>query len=327
MKYTRLGPLKVSRVGLGLWQLGSRSWGTRGLKDATGVIKAAVDSGINFFDTAEIYGWGRSEELLGRALTRLDISDEVVVASKIAGFRTLTYTILKAARGSLKRIGRPPDIIQYHWPPPIHASLCRVARGLEEVIDRGLAHYIGLSNFNKRLLEGILHCFHRHEPISLQIQYNLAYRVAEKRLIPFARNHGISVIVWSPLAKGGLAGLRKPASMAQRGDRVFRASTDQRLQEALELVARSHGASKAQVAIAWLISKDALPIPGTRSEQRVAEYARASEIELAESEVRMLDEVSERFRDSWGDDYSALQWLRYIPSPLQWLSIRLSGGV
>ena len=330
MEYTRLGPLRVSTIGLGLWQAGSRLWGTKG--SAAGwvarVVGEALEQGVNLYDTAEIYGWGESERLLGRALKAAGASDEAIVATKVGGFRTTRYTILKAARGSARRLGRAPDILQHHWPPPIHSRLCWVARGLEEVVERGLAHHVGLSNYPSGLLQGILHCFHRLEPISLQIQYSLAYRPAENRLIPLARGRGVGVIAWSPLAKGALAGLRQARTSAQRSDPVFReASRDEELQKALETVAKRYQAAKAQVALAWIIAKGAIPIPGTRRPERIREYARAASTRLSEDDVLLLDRASNRYLYRWGRRYRSLQWLRLVPSPLQYLAIRLAGGV
>ncbi len=330
LEYTRLGPLRVSVVGLGLWQAGSRLWGTKGSARnwAFRVIEEALERGVNLYDTAEIYGWGESERLLGQALKEAGTGGDVVVATKVGGFRTTRYTILKAARGSARRLGRPPDIIQHHWPPPVHSRLCWVARGLEEAVERGLAHHVGLSNYPARLLEGILHCFHRLEPVSIQVQYSLAYRSPENKLIPLARRRGLGVIAWSPLAKGALAGLRQAQTGAQKGDPVFReASRDEGLQEALEAVAKRYGVTKAQVALAWIIAKGVVPIPGTRRPERVREYARASSIRLSKSDVDLLDGASARYLYRWGRSYKSLQWLRLMPSPLQYLAIRLAGGV
>lgn len=328
MKTARLGALRVSAIGLGLWQLGSPSWGTRGIGSGVEVVGRAVEEGINLFDTAEIYGWGRSERLLGEALRELGVGDEVVVATKVGGFRTIPYTIRKAAEGSRRRLGRTPDLVQYHWPPPIHTPLCTVMRGLERLVEEGLAHYIGLSNFNAVLLEKALQCLHRHEPISIQVQYSLAYRTPELRLLPLAGRRGLTPIAWSPLAKGSLAGATSPKAWAQRTDPVFKeASRDARLQEALRRIAGEHDATMAQVALAWLIHQGALPIPGTRRLERVSEYAGSMKIRFSEDELRLLDEASSRYRTRWGSCYSSLRWMRLVPSPIQYLSIRLMGGV
>ncbi len=319
--------LRVSRIGLGFWQVGSGLWGFSdpGMDTVVALVRAAYEEGIRFFDTAEIYGGGRSEELLGRALRSLGIVDEVVVASKVAGFRTTRYAILKAARGIVSRLGRAPDLLQYHWPPPLHASICRVVRGLEDAVDKGLAHYIGVSNFPKRLLEKALECTRRHEIVSNQVQYSLAYRKPENELKPFMEKHGIALIAWSPLAKGALAGA-KASTLAQKRDRVFAmAASDRELQKALEEIAKRYNTSKAVVALAWLVAKNAIPIPGTRKPERVREYAKALHIRLSSNDVNLLSKVSEKYRGK--GDYDSLQTLRLIPSPLQALAIMLAGGI
>ncbi len=330
MRYTRLGPLRVSVIGIGLWQAGSRYWGTKKsfkINDLISLLNQAIENGINLFDTAEIYGWGRSEKLLGDALKQLDW-EELVVASKIGGFRTTRYTILKAAEGIKRRLGRAPEILQHHWPPPIHSKLCWIANGLEKSIDKGLAHYIGLSNYSASMLDSILNCFRKHEPISIQVQYSLAYRSPENLLIPKIRKLGMGLLAWSPLAKGALAGLREPLTSAQRTDPVFRkASRDKELQNALQSLAERKGVNPSQIALAWIISKNGIPIPGTRKPSRVNEYARASSIDLTPDEINTLDNVSSKYLTLWGKDYRSLQWLRLIPSPFQYLAIRLTGGI
>ncbi len=328
MKTRMLGPLRVSSIGLGLWQLGSPSWGTRNLSNAVDIIREAIEHNINFFDTAEVYGWGKSEKLLGDALKELRVGDDVIIATKIAGFRSTPYFIRKAAQASKRRLSRTPDLIQYHWPPPYHTPLCKALRGLEKLIDEGLTHYIGLSNFDSKLLARSLSCFHKHEPISLQIQYNLAYRAPENILLPMAKEKGLTIIAWSPVAKGALAGARKATTRAQKTDKLFKiASSDKKLQSALRSVAEKYNVTLSQVSLAWLIAKNALPIPGTRRKERIIEYSNAMDLSLTREDIQLLDEASKSYVTRWGRDYNLLQWLRLVPSPIQYLFIRATGGV
>ena len=326
---TRLGPYTVYPVGLGFWQAAGPSWGTRRAPAPVGeIVGAALEEGIDFFDTAEIYGWGRSEELLGKALRSHGSLRDVVIATKAAGFRWTRHGILKAARASARRLGRPPDLLQHHWPPPVPGSVCRVARALEEAVARGLAGAWGLSNYPGGLLERAAECARRTEPVSDQVQYSLAYRVAELDVFPAARSLGARVIAWSPLAKGALAGAERPTAPAQKRDPVFReAARDKVLQDALDRVAARHGATRAQVALAWIVARGAVPIPGTRRPGRVREYAAAARLRLGEEDLAVLDEASSRYRARWGRSYRALQWLRLVPAPLQYIVIRASGGV
>ncbi len=332
MKYTRLGRRgpRISVVGLGFWQAGSPLWRGRDklvLENIVKGVEAAVERGINFFDTAEIYGWGRSEELLGSALKKAGHRGEAIIASKVAGFRTTRSSVVKAGRGIARRLGRPPDLIQYHWPPPLYARLCSIIRGLEDLIDQGLASYIGLSNFPEPLLRKAIECTRRHEIVSNQVQYSLAHRVAENRLKPFMEEKGLTLIAWSPLAKGALAGKKEADVPAVKSDPVFRrAARDTELQEALAHVARKHGASKAQVALAWIIARGGVPIPGFRRAERVVENAAAASIELDAEDLELLDNASEKYR-RLTSCYNDLRHLRYIPGFMQWLVIRGMGGI
>lgn len=332
MRYTTLGKsgLRVSFVGLGFWQAGSRLWSYRngGLRERVSeALGVALSHGVNLLDTAEVYGGGLSEEVLGGAVRALS-REGFVVASKVAGYRVTGGSIIKGVEGINRRLGFTVDLIQLHWPPPYPWPLCWSIRGLEEAVSRGLAGYYGLSNFPRGLLEEALQCSKRVEPVSNQVQYSLAFRAPEVDLVPFMRERGLTLIAWSPLAKGALAGLREASTVAQRGDRVFRvASGDEVLQKALEEVASRNRVSKAQVALAWLISSGAIPIPGFRNPARVEEYARAADVELSEDDMRVLDEASSKYLYLWGRGYGELRAMRFIPAVVQRLAIAVMGGI
>ena len=326
----------VSAIGLGFWQAGSPLWGTKGRmgsREAASLLEAAIGAGITLVDTAEVYGWGESERLLGEALVRLHRRGDLLVATKVAGFRWGEGSIVKAVRASRARLGvESIDLVQHHWPPPAYAGVCRVARGLERLVDEGIARYVGVSNYSTGDLERLVECMKRHEPVSNQIQYSLAYRKPENRLLPLHRRLGVTTIAWSPLAKGALAHGGDPrealsrATRAQKSDPVFRrALRDEVLQGALGRVAEREGLTRAQVALAWLVARGALPIPGTRRRERVLEYARAGEVELSPGSLRELDEASRGYVG--GGDYDALGAMRIVPAFLQAIVIRLMGGV
>ena len=327
MRYTRLGRRgpRISVIGVGLWQAGSRLWAGRRretLEEVRRGVRLALEHGINFFDTAEIYGAGLSERILGEALR--DAGGDAIVATKVAGYKWTWFDVKRAVKKSIERLGRTPDLVQHHWPPPVYAPLCRLARSLERLIDEGLTSHIGLSNYPTPLLEKMLECMHRHEPVSNQVQYSLAYRSPENRLKPYMDRRGMTLIAWSPLAKGALAGLREPKTLAQRLDPVFNAAArDERLQETLARIAEKHRASKAEVALAWLIAKGAVPIPGFRRASRIESYARAAELQLSEDDVRALDEASREYLTRWGVEYRSLQFYRWIPGIFQRLALIL----
>ncbi|MGC9072495.1 MAG: aldo/keto reductase [Acidilobus sp.] len=328
MRYVSLGKggPRVSAVGLGMWEIGSRSWG--GSPDvARDLVSSAFENGINFFDTAEVYGDGRSEEALGSAVRALGLREHVIVASKVGGFRPSAYFIVKGAEAIRRRLGFTPSLLQLHWPPPAWIPLCSVIRGLEEALKKGLTEHIGVSNLSGHLLERALLCTASAEIVSDQVEYSLAYRTSELDVIPVAGGAGVSIIAYSPLAKGALAGQPSSPRAVQRLDKRFRAaSEDGGLQSALEEVSRRLGVSRSATALAWLIHKGAVPIPGTTKPARVKEYASSADVVLPSELVRVLDEASSKYVTAWGRSYRNLQLMRLVPCGLQYLGIKLMGG-
>ncbi len=329
----RGGPT-VSVVGLGLWQQGSRMWGNLSPSPervAEG-LRIALEAGINLFDTAEVYGWGSSERVLGRALKELgrELAEEAVVVSKVAGFRSDPGDIVRAARGIAGRIGRPVDVLLHHWPPPLWRSSCTVAKGLEAAVKEGYANFYGYSNYDERLLREALECSKRLEPVAIQAQYSLAYRVSERGLMGIARESGLGFIAWSPLAKGALAGVTRPVTGAQRGDPVFRAAAqDTGLQLALDEASRRLGAGRAEIALAWVVHKGAIPIMGWRRPERVKTAIRAALLELTGEVIDMLERASKHYLERWGDKYKfeGESLVRLTPGILQKAILAVRGGL
>ncbi|OYT40659.1 MAG: oxidoreductase [Desulfurococcales archaeon ex4484_58] len=333
MRYRVLGhsDLKISVLGLGFWQIGSRLWNFRNgnvEESSVKIVEKAYSYGVNFYDTAEIYGGGLSEKYLGLAIKKLGIRDEVIVASKVAGYKHTFNSIIKSIERSNKRLGFTMDLIQHHWVPPIYGSICRVINTLEKTVEDRLASYYGLSNYGERELKKALECVKKIEPVSNQVQYNLGYRVVENQLKPYMEKKGLTLIAWSPLAKGSLAGLKKPLSKAQRKDPVFKAVIqDSELLNVLEDIARKHNVPVSAISLAWLIEMNTIPIPGTRSPRRVDEYVQAVKIKLDQKDLSLLDKVSRKYVVKWGKRYNSLGGLRYIPGFLQHLYITLFGGI
>lgn len=335
MKYLYLSKtgLKVSALGIGFWQAGSRYWGwrywdSRGYETVREIVLASIEQGINLYDTAEIYGWGRSERFLGKAIRELSIRDEVVVVSKIAGFRYRYNDMLKAVKGTSKRLGFTPNIVLHHWPPPLYVPVCKVINNLEKLVDNGYIAYYGLSNYADETLVKALECVKKHEPVLDQLHYNLGYRVVENRTKKILEENKITLMAWSPLAKGALAGLTRPSSLVQKTDRIFLSiSKDKVLQRILGELSRKYNAPKSAVSLSWLICKGALPVPGTRRPERIREYVLATKIRLNESDLVKLDDVTRKYLTIHGSRYNSLKPLRVIPGFLQHLSIRLVNGI
>ncbi|MGB9827346.1 MAG: aldo/keto reductase [Thermosphaera sp.] len=322
--------LKVSRLGLGTWQFSSKLWGTSlSTMQVSLLLSTAMAHGINLIDTAEIYGNGRSERLLGEAVLRLNAREEFVVVTKIAGFRKPAFEeFLKAFKNSHKRLGFKPDIVLHHWPPRKKDEICRVVNALESLVTQGYVTAYGLSNYGLKELEEALSCTKRLEPVANQLQYSLAYRLVENELLDYMRKNNIALLAWSPLAKGALAGLTRAKTFAQRVDSVFKtASEDRELQDALNQVAVKHGAPKSAVALAWLINKGAIPIVGTTNPARITEYAKALSISLDSEDMELLDKSSEKYVKHWGLIYRQPTPLASMPRRLQRLLVALMRGI
>lgn len=310
---------------IGLWQAGSRLWSKTDMPSVESAVKLGLTLGLNRFDTAEIYGWGRSEELLGKIVKD---GAGVYIVSKVAGFRWTSNSIVKAASRIKRRIGVSVDLLLHHWPPPVYAGICRVIRGLEKAVEGGYARSIGLSNYPASLLEEAVNCTSKYEVEALQIQYSLAYRAPENRLIPLATSLGLEVMAWSPLAKGALTGEQKKGEPARMSDPIYReAARDALLQNEIKRTAGELDLTPAQLSILWVKSKGISPVVGVRKPSHVRELAEIKDSQLPGWAVERLDEASNKYVYRWGRRYKPLQKLRFIPGLLQMTGIRLMGGV
>ncbi len=323
MRLGRDGP-ELSPIGIGAWQAGFKSWGggyTR--RDVVDAYRYAFENGVNFIDTAEIYGMGLSEEIVGEAIKGYDI----VVATKVAGYRTSPRDVEKAALRSRSRLGVDViDLYQIHWPPAGigFGAICRVLRTLEDLVDRGVIRYIGVSNFDRPLLEKALLCMSRHEIVSNQIQYSLVYRRAENGFKGFMEERGILLIAYSPLGKGVLAGKTSVDNLARRLDPVFKkAARDAELQRVLAKLSEKYGVSKAAISLRWLVEKGSLPIPGVKRRVHVDAIIEAMGITLSRDDVALLDRVTEKYLDG---EYRN-PFPRLVPNILVRLVTRMTGGV
>jgi aryl-alcohol dehydrogenase-like predicted oxidoreductase len=302
MKYVELGGRQVSAIGLGAWQLGSYEWGwapSSGPEEARRIVHRALDLGINFFDTAEIYGRGRSEALLGDALRG---HDEAIVATKVWPTRISATAVVAAARSSLERLGRQVlDLYQIHWPNPL-VPLAWPMRGMRELVAAGMVRQVGVSNFGLdrwRRAEALMGGY--GSPTN-QVRYHLLHREPERKLIPYAESAGRVVIAYSPLAQGLLSG-RFGSGQRPRGARArnpyFWPENVRRAQpvvEAVQEVARGRGATPSQVTLAWTIrSGRVIAIPGASRVEQVEENAAAADLELEPEEMRRLDEAAHAF--------------------------------
>ncbi|MBX3065932.1 MAG: aldo/keto reductase [Anaerolineae bacterium] len=317
MQYVRLGTtgMKVSRICLGMMTYGSKKWREWVLEedDSRPLIKNAVEAGINFFDTADVYSIGVSEEITGRALKDFAKRDEVVIATKVynamgddVNNRGLSRKhIMASIDASLKRLGTDyVDLYQIHRfdsETPIEETM----EALNDVVRAGKALYIGASSMWAWQFAKSLHVSEAHgwaKFVTMQNHYNLVYREEEREMIPLCIDQGIGLIPWSPLARGFLAGNR---STAKNEDDTIRARTDAfahsmyyqptdfQIVDRVTEIASKRGVKPAQIALAWMLTKSHIsaPIIGASKQYQLDEALAALEIKLDQAEITALEEL------------------------------------
>ena len=314
MQYVRLGHsgLKVSRLCLGCLGFGSPDWMPWILDEESSrpVIAAALENGINFFDTADMYSLGVGEAVLGRAISDFARREDVVIASKVFFPHYLDPNegglsrkhILKAIDRSLKNLGTDYiDLYQIHrfdYDVPIEETL----EALHDVVRAGKVRYIGASSMSAWQFAKLLATSEKHgwaRFVSMQPQYNLIYREEEREMLPLCEAEGVGVIPWSPLAGGFLTGRytreASPDSLRARDNAALGrdgySSADYDVAEALIAVAEQHGVTPAQAALAWMLTKDAItaPIVGATSLERLHDALGALPLALDADAIAALE--------------------------------------
>jgi aryl-alcohol dehydrogenase (NADP+) len=316
MQYVNLGRsgLKVSRLCLGMMTYGDPRWRSWVLSEEAGrpFIRRAFEQGINFFDTADMYSRGVSEEILGRAIRDLAPRDSVVIATK--AFYPLTDDpngrglsrkhLMSAIDGSLARLGVDyVDLYQIHRFDP-HTPVDETLRALEDIVRSGKVRYLGASSmmawqFAKYLSIADQRGWTRFA--TMQNHYNLVYREEEREMIPLCLEEGVGLIPWSPLARGFLAGNRRREDKGEteraRTDTfahdLYYEDSDFRIVDRVVAVARRRGVAPAQIALAWVLHKPgvAAPIVGASKMEQLDQAIGALEISLSDDEIRELEEL------------------------------------
>ena len=309
MRYLNAGTLsRISRIGLGTWQFGSREWGygqSYAGQEARAIVRRALELGVTLFDTAELYGFGRSERILGEALGQ--DRDSVVLATKIFPLLPVAPVVEQRAVASADRLGvRRLDLYQVHQPNPVvrDGTIMRGMRALQRV---GLVGEVGVSNYSldrwraaEQALDG--------QVLSNQVRYNLVDRSPEHDLLPYAESTSRLVIAYSPLAQGLLSGKydrdHRPSNRLRAASPMFLPENLDRagaLIAVLREVADAHSATPAQIALAWVIHRPAVvAIPGASSVGQLESNVAAADIDLTEDEYQALREAATRFRPVTG---------------------------
>lgn len=311
LRRTQLGRtgLEITRVGFGAWAIGGGDWefgwGAQDDEESIATIRHALEQGINWIDTAAAYGFGRSEELVGRALEGLDEVPHIFTkCSLLEGpGRTVAHSlkrdsILREAEASLKRLRVDAiDLYQIHWPNPA-AEIEEGWAALAELREQGLVRHIGVSNFDSEQLRTI----GQIAPVeTLQPQYSLIERDVEREILPFCEQEGIGVIVYSPMGSGLLTGKMTRERIESLSDDDWRSRDerfhDPQLSRNLELVDRltavadRHGTNTGAVAVAWTLRNPAVDgaIVGFRRPDQVDPILAAANLELTEADVSEIE--------------------------------------
>jgi len=293
---------RVSRIGLGTWQFGSREWGygeAYAAATAGGIVRRALELGVTLFDTAEIYGFGRSERILGEALG--EERGEVVVASKIFPVAPFPPVVRQRWAGSARRLGlqRIP-LYQVHQPNPVVRDSVTMP-GMRELLDADRIGAVGVSNYSLARWQAADAALGR-PVVSNQVQFSLATAGPLADLVPFAEREDRVVIAYSPLAQGLLGG-RYDADHRPGGVRatnpLFGTENLRRVQPLLDVlreVAAAHDAKPAQIALAWLLGLPrVVVIPGASSVEQMEFNAAAAELRLADDEQAALTAAARAF--------------------------------
>jgi 1-deoxyxylulose-5-phosphate synthase len=315
MEHTRLGTsgLVISRICLGCMSYGDKKWRqwVIGADEARDHFRLAVEAGVNFFDTADVYSIGVSEEITGRWLGEMTSRDETVIATKVYGEMgkgpnragLSRKHIIEACNASLRRLRTDYiDLYQIHrwdFATPIEETL----EALDSLVRAGKVRYLGASSmaawqFHKALALQRENGWHRF--VSMQNHYNLVYREEEREMIPLCIDQGIGLIPWSPLARGFLTGSRRRGG----GESTLRHKTDDfgkglyyreydfDVLDAVEKVARERGVKPAEIALAWILAAPGVsaPIIGATKAEHLTESFKALELKLSAEEIARLEE-------------------------------------
>ncbi len=319
MELRRLGTSKIeiSPIIMGTWQTGKDMWVGIDDTESTKAIKAAYDSGIITFDTAEVYGNGHSEKILGNTLR--DVRDKVVIATKVFSNHLKYERVIDACHRSLKNLRTDYiDLYQIHWPPGSFGSekvpLEETMKAMTDLMAQGKIRSIGVSNFSQPLLEEAA----RYGRIdSLQPPYSLFWRMVETDAMPYCLKNNITILAYSPMAQGLLTGKFGPDHKFAKGDHRFRNKLFQppnyhRVQMALDKllpIADANHITLGQLALAWIIAQEGVcAIAGARNAEQSTQNAEAANIRLSDKDLAEIDRIGKMVTDYLDDDPVMWDW-------------------
>jgi aryl-alcohol dehydrogenase-like predicted oxidoreductase len=311
IEYAPLGSsgIRVSTVCLGTWAIGGWMWGGSEEEESIRTIRSALDKGLNFIDTAPVYGFGRSEELVGKALRGYVKRDRVVVATKVGlewddrgrVFRNSTRRrILKEVEDSLRRLQTDYiDLYQVHWPDPL-TPIGETAQVMSELLKGGRIRAVGVSNYTGEQMDA----FRKVAPLhSVQPPYNLFERQIEGDVLPYAKKHGIAVLAYGSICRGLLSGKMKPDTRFQGDDLrlldpKFRLPRYSRYLKAVseldELAGQRHGRHVLELAVRWVLDQGAIALWGARHPAQLDPVGQVFGWSLTPRDLKDIDEILRR---------------------------------
>jgi len=313
MEFCMLGTsgIKISSIIMGTWQAGKDMWVGIDDTESTQAIKAAYDAGITTFDTAEVYGNGHSEKIVGNALQ--NVRDRVVIATKVFSNHLQYKQVMDACHGSLKNLNTDYiDLYQIHWPPGSFGtkkvSLEETMRAMTDLKTQGKIRAIGVSNFSRSQLEDAATYGKIH---SLQPPYSLFWRKVETNALPYCLKNNITVLAYSSMAQGLLTGKFGQDHKFAKGDhrfrnKLFQPENYERVQRALEKlrpIAKANNITMGQLALAWVISQTGIcAIAGARNAEQATQNAAAANVCLSEEDLAAVNEIGKTVTDPLDDD-------------------------
>ena len=323
IEYKQLGSsgILVSKVCLGTWAIGGWVWGGSEEEESVRTIRSALDRGVNFIDTAPVYGFGRSEEIVGKALKGHVARDRVVVATKVAlewdekekVFRNASrQRILKEVEDSLGRLQTDYiDLYQVHWPDPL-TPIEETAQVMAELLEAGKIRAVGVSNYSPQQMDA----FRKVAPLhSVQPPYNLFERQIEGDVLPYAKKHGIAILAYGAICRGLLSGKMKPDTRFQgddlrQYDPKFREPRFSQYLKAVaeldEMADKRHGRRVLELAVRWVLDQGAVALWGGRHPSQLERVDQVFGWSLTPEELKDIDEVVRRnIPDPIGPDFMA----------------------
>lgn len=312
IEYTRLGSsgLQVSKICLGTWAIGGWMWGGSDEAESIRTIQTALDKGLNFIDTAPVYGFGQSEEIVGKAIKGYLKRDQVVVATK-AGlewddkekvFRNSTrQRILKEVEDSMRRLQTDYiDLYQIHWPDPL-VPIEETAQIMADLLKTGKIRAVGVSNYSPDQMDA----FRKVAPLhSVQQPYNLFERQIEEDLLPYAKQHDIAVLAYGSICRGLLAGKMNPDTTFQgddlrQHDPKFRdprfSQYLQAVSEFDELASQRHDRHVLELAVRWVLDQGAVALWGARQPKQLEQVAQVFGWSLTSQDLQDIDGIISRY--------------------------------